>query len=72
MQSGSLRVGDLVRLRLGGPLMIVDEIQGDNANCFWTDFLGNLNSERFLVSVLQGPITLAAADPKRGEGRLTI
>jgi uncharacterized protein YodC (DUF2158 family) len=65
-QSGSvasLRIGDLVRVRSGGPLMTVKDIQGDNVNCSWTDWLGSLNSQVFPVAVLQGPITLPASDP---------
>jgi uncharacterized protein YodC (DUF2158 family) len=66
MQSGSvatLRTGDLVRVRSGGPLMTVKDVQGDNANCSWTDWLGGLNSQTFPIAVLQGPIMPAAEDP---------
>lgn len=63
MQSGSLRSGDLVRVRSGGPLMTVKDVQGDNVNCSWTDWLGGLNSQVFPIDVLQGPITQPVADP---------
>lgn len=51
-----LHVGDLVRVRSGGPLMTVAAITGDQVNCSWTDWLGGPRSESFPMSVLQGPI----------------
>jgi uncharacterized protein YodC (DUF2158 family) len=59
----SFRAGDFVRARSGGPLMTVTDIQGDRVNCSWTDWNGELRSESFPVSVLQGPITPAAKVP---------
>ena len=61
MQSGSfasLRTGDLVRVRSGGPLMTVNDIQGDKVNCIWTDWLGNPKSQSFPIASLQGPIVM--------------
>jgi uncharacterized protein YodC (DUF2158 family) len=66
MHSGSnasLRTGDLVRVRSGGPLMTVNDIQGDKVNCSWTDWLGDLKSQSFSIAVLQGPITPPANYP---------
>ena len=66
MQSGSiasLHTGDLVRVRSGGPLMTVNDFQGDKVNCSWTDWLGDLKSQGFPIAVLQGPITPPAKDP---------
>jgi uncharacterized protein YodC (DUF2158 family) len=48
-----LRSGNLVRLRSGGPLMTVVRIDGDQANCVWTDWNGQIDSGRFPVDVLQ-------------------
>jgi uncharacterized protein YodC (DUF2158 family) len=58
-----LHAGDLVRVRSGGPLMTVSEIQGDQINCSWTDWDGGLKSESFPVADLQGPITTPPLDP---------
>jgi hypothetical protein len=43
--------------------MTVNDVQGDRVNCSWTDWNGELRSESFPVSVLQGPITPAAKVP---------
>ena len=61
MQSGSiasLRTGDFVRVRSGGPLMTVASVAGDQVNCSWTDWLGNLKSQSFPIAELQGPIVM--------------
>ena len=49
----SLRGGDLVRLRSGGPLMTVEGIKGDQVDCFWTDPNGQMNAQSFPIYVLQ-------------------
>jgi uncharacterized protein YodC (DUF2158 family) len=49
----SLRGGDLVRLRSGGPLMTVEGIKGDQVDCFWTDPSGQMNAQSFPIYVLQ-------------------
>ena len=49
----ALRIGNLVRLRSGGPLMTVKGIKGDQVDCFWTDFNGQINTDSFPVDVLQ-------------------
>jgi uncharacterized protein YodC (DUF2158 family) len=45
--------GDLVRLRSGGPLMTINDIQGDRADCFWTDENAMPQEATFPVHVLQ-------------------
>jgi uncharacterized protein YodC (DUF2158 family) len=49
----AFRSGNLVRLRSGGPLMTVKGIKGDQVDCFWTDFNGQINADSFPVNVLQ-------------------
>jgi uncharacterized protein YodC (DUF2158 family) len=49
----SLRIGNLVRLRSGGPLMTVKGIKGDQVDCFWTDWNGQINADNFPIDVLQ-------------------
>jgi uncharacterized protein YodC (DUF2158 family) len=48
-----LQRGDLVRLRSGGPLMTVNQIEGDQVDCFWTDWNGQPNDAKFPAHVLQ-------------------
>jgi uncharacterized protein YodC (DUF2158 family) len=60
--AAGLRSGDLVRVRSGGPLMTVTSVQGDQAQCAWTDgATGALKSEAFPVAVL-GPQVTPAPD----------
>jgi uncharacterized protein YodC (DUF2158 family) len=49
----ALRGGNLVRLRSGGPLMTVVRVEGDQANCVWTDWDGQPQSGSFPIDVLQ-------------------
>jgi uncharacterized protein YodC (DUF2158 family) len=58
-----LRSGDLVRVRSGGPLMTVTGIEGDQVNCSWTDWNGELKSESFPIAVLSVPVTGPPEDP---------
>jgi uncharacterized protein YodC (DUF2158 family) len=51
--ASKLERGDLVRLRSGGPLMTVHQIDGDQVDCFWTDLTGQPNDAKFPVYVLQ-------------------
>jgi uncharacterized protein YodC (DUF2158 family) len=48
-----LQSGDLVRLRSGGPLMTVDSVEGNQVNCYWTDWNGQPNAQAFPLNVLQ-------------------
>jgi uncharacterized protein YodC (DUF2158 family) len=49
----ALGIGNLVRLRSGGPLMTVKGIKGDQVDCFWTDWNGQVNADSFPIDVLQ-------------------
>jgi uncharacterized protein YodC (DUF2158 family) len=51
--AASLQHGDLVRLRSGGPLMTVNNIRGNQVDCFWTGGDGQPNAESFPIDVLQ-------------------
>jgi uncharacterized protein YodC (DUF2158 family) len=48
----SLKVGDTVRLRTGGPKMTIVRIQGDRAWCDWYDH-AKLLKEAFLIILLE-------------------
>jgi uncharacterized protein YodC (DUF2158 family) len=48
-----LRSGSLVRLRSGGPLMTVSRREGDQVNCVWYDWDGQMASGSFPIDVLQ-------------------
>jgi uncharacterized protein YodC (DUF2158 family) len=45
--------GNLVRLRSGGPLMTVFRVEGDQVNCVWTNWDGQIRSDNFPIDVLQ-------------------
>jgi uncharacterized protein YodC (DUF2158 family) len=67
-----LHNGDLVRVRSGGPLMTVTAVQGDQVNCSWTDWNGDLKSESFPIAVLSPPVTVPPTDDlsqEQGEER---
>jgi uncharacterized protein YodC (DUF2158 family) len=49
----AFRSGNLVRLRSGGPLMTVRDIKGDQVDCFWTDWNGQVSADSFPIDVLQ-------------------
>jgi len=61
-----LHNGDLVRVRSGGPLMTVTAVQGDQVNCSWTEWNGDLKSESFPIAVLSLPVTVPPPDDLRG------
>ena len=45
--------GDLVRLRSGGPLMTINDIQGDRVDCLWADENAQPQEATFPIYVLQ-------------------
>jgi uncharacterized protein YodC (DUF2158 family) len=56
----SLQSGDLVRLRSGGPLMIVKSVQDDQAVCSWWSVDEDYyRTDTFPVAMLTGPVTIA-------------
>jgi uncharacterized protein YodC (DUF2158 family) len=56
------RIGDLVRVRSGGPLMTVTSVQGDQVNCSWFDQNGQSESQNFPVFALKLPVTMPSTD----------
>lgn len=59
-----LQSGDLVRLRSGGPLMIVKSVQGDQVTCIWGKENGELQSGSFPIAMLAAPFTPNADGPR--------
>jgi len=57
-----LQGGDLVRLRSGGPLMTVKNVEGEQVNCIWTEE-GEIRSGSFAVALLAAPLTTPPDDP---------
>jgi uncharacterized protein YodC (DUF2158 family) len=57
-----LQSGNLVRLRSGGPLMIVEKVQGNQVICSWDDENGELRSGSFPLDLVAAPITLPRYD----------
>jgi uncharacterized protein YodC (DUF2158 family) len=49
----SFQPGERVRMRSGGPMMIVDGIRGNQVDCYWTGMDGVPISENFPAAVLQ-------------------
>jgi hypothetical protein len=45
--------GDHVRLRSGGPSMIVAGIKGDQVDCYRTDWNGQINPKNFPIYLLE-------------------
>ena len=43
--------------------MTVTGIQGDQVNCSWADWNGDLKSETFPIAVLSVPVTIPPPDP---------
>jgi uncharacterized protein YodC (DUF2158 family) len=51
-----LHNGDLVRIRTGGPLMMVTGTDGDQVMCSWSEWDGQVRSGRFPVAMLTAPL----------------
>ena len=62
LAAATLRAGDLVRVRSGGPLMTVTSVAGDQVNCSWTNWDGRLESQVIPVSALNLPLTMPRTD----------
>jgi uncharacterized protein YodC (DUF2158 family) len=60
----ALRTGDLVRLRSGGPLMTVRNVEGNQVTCYWSTDEGNVLLGSFPVAELTAPMTLPAANSR--------
>jgi uncharacterized protein YodC (DUF2158 family) len=60
--AAQLRIGDLVRVRSGGPLMTVTSVQGDQVNCSWFDQNGQSESQNFPVFALKLPVDMPRTD----------
>lgn len=63
-----LHPGDTVRLKSGSPLMTVDSVQGDDANCRWATEYGELFTATFPIATLMvvgGPGWLPPEAPDR-------
>jgi uncharacterized protein YodC (DUF2158 family) len=58
-----LQSGDLVRLRSGGPLMIVESVHGDQVTCYWGKEDGEPQSDSFPIAMLTKPFTLPPNAP---------
>ena len=69
----TLKVGDRVRLRSGGPLMTVRSINGENIDCQWFTLPGELQSATFplyMLTIIEGAADDAAKprSTRRGSG----
>jgi uncharacterized protein YodC (DUF2158 family) len=52
-----LQIGDLVRLRSGGPLLTVKSFQGDEVICsWWSEEMGGFGTTGFPMAMLTGPV----------------
>jgi uncharacterized protein YodC (DUF2158 family) len=63
------KVGDLVRLKSGGPLMIVESVQGNRVTGRWATAFGEVRTGEFRIGDLSAPVAVPPADPneKRDE-----
>ena len=49
-----IKVGDLVKLKSGGPLMVVSfKITDSRVRCSWMDWLGRYHSAEFPLEILK-------------------
>jgi uncharacterized protein YodC (DUF2158 family) len=60
-----LQVGDLVRLRSGGPVLNVKSVSGNWVICTWLDDYGGLQSSAFPLAMIDGPLTPSPDDGQR-------
>jgi uncharacterized protein YodC (DUF2158 family) len=60
-----LQVGDLVRLRSGGPMLNVKSVLGNWVICTWLDDYGELQSSAFPLAMIDGPVTPSPDDGQR-------
>jgi uncharacterized protein YodC (DUF2158 family) len=52
-----LQIGDVVRLRSGGPLLTVKSVQGNEVICsWWSDAIGGFATTGFPIAMLTGPV----------------
>jgi uncharacterized protein YodC (DUF2158 family) len=52
-----LHIGDLVRLRSGGPLLTVKSVQGNEVICsWWSEEMGEFGTTGFPMAMLTGPV----------------
>jgi uncharacterized protein YodC (DUF2158 family) len=52
-----LHIGDLVRLRSGGPLLTVKSVHDGWVICTWWTEYGDFQSGGFPIAMVEGPIT---------------
>ena len=52
MANEEIKVGDVVKLKSGGPRMNVSEVEGDKVKCKWVDKNGVPHEEHYLKELL--------------------
>lgn len=67
MGNQEIRVGDVVKLRSGGPKMTVSEITGDQATCTFFD-----EKQSIVTSTVVRLVTLLKLEPRRGDGSFQL
>jgi uncharacterized protein YodC (DUF2158 family) len=64
-----LQIGDVVRLRSGGPLLTVKSVQGNQVICsWWSEEIGGFETTGFPIAMLTGPVPLPPNDPNLQKG----
>jgi uncharacterized protein YodC (DUF2158 family) len=76
MSDSRFNVGDIVKLKSGGPEMTVEDVGGDAISCVWfTD--AEIGRSKFLEETLQKAVTFTGqvdhltGDPAAGNGFVT-